>query len=517
MARNPQPDAQIGPWYTVRYDKAVEECQPFELFDMENARLGAALQIETRAGIAAYASESALGGSPTETMLAQFDSDATTTHIVRVSGAVIYKYSSSDWNVITGGVTVTAGDDNTWEWVDANGTLVATNGVDTDAWKWAGSGNATALDDDARFSKGKHAAWFNNRLWIGNVDGASGQLWYSDIAAIETWGATSFINFGGIIRAIEPMHNQLVVHTTDGIYTVTPTGNAVNPYIITQRTGKREASPLAATSGRGVVTIPGGHQLVILEDGIYQWSGGEELEKISGALDNRYWSNVNVARLGQAFAGRFPLENEVWFSLPHGDSQANMNHVMVYNHRRPWVDEFGQARGGGWHGPYKGFERNCYALINRKPHLGDLAGQVWDHDSATYSDNTSAIASYFETGAIAPGGVDVDVRWQHARHYYDGVGDWNAAIQQRAADLEGLAETIQLRSGTFTLGTSVLGGSDTLQAVRQQTQDVPCAGYGPYSSFKVSTNAANQHFAWRKILPRVRVIGRQLKPKPSDS
>ena len=515
MALKEQPPAQAGPWTTVRYDKVVEECGPTELFDMQNTRIGAARQVVTRPGTAAYKSETAIGGSPTETLLAQFDSDATTTHIVRISGAVVYEYSSNDWNDITGGVTVTAGDDNTFEWVDANGTIVATNGVDTDAIKWAGSGNATALDDDARFSKGNHIAWYNNRLWIGNVDGASGQLWYSDIAAIETWGATSFINFGGIIKALEPMHNQLVVHTTDGIYTVTATGNTVNPFIITQRTGTREASPLAAVSGRAVVTIPGGRQLVVLEDGIYQWSGGEELEKISGDLDNRYWPSINVARLGQCFAGRFPLENEAWFALP-GDSQTNMNHIMIYNHKRPWVDEHGMVREGGWHGPYKGFERNTFALISRKPHMGDFAGQVWDHDSAAYKDDTAAIDSFFETGSLAPAGVDVDVNWAHARHYYDGVGDWNATTQQRAAELEGLSETVNLRGASFTLGSSVLGSSDIMQEVRQMTQDIPCAGYGPYSSFKVAINAADQYLSWRKILPRVRVIGRQTKPKPAD-
>ena len=339
-------------------------------------------------------------------MLAQFDSNATTTHIVRVSGTAIYKYASSNWTAITGSVTVTAGDDNTFEWVDANGTIVATNGVDTDGWKWSGSGNASTLDDDGRFSRGKHVAWFNNRLWIGNVNGAAGQLWYSDIADIETWGATSFINFGGIVRGLKPMHNQLVVHTTDGIYTVAPTGNAVNPFIINQRTGRQESSPLAAARGRGIVSMPGGRQAVILEDGIYQWSGGEDLEKISGDLDNRYWPNVNISRLSQSFAGNFPRENEVWFALPYGEDQTKNNHIMVYNHARRWVDGNGELRVGGWHGPYSGFERNCYGLISRKPHLGDFDGPVWDHDAGGYSDNGTSLPACFGSGSQATAGAD---------------------------------------------------------------------------------------------------------------
>ena len=283
-----------------------------------------------------------------------------------------------------------------------------TNGEDTDAIKWTGTGNAATLDDDGRFTKGKHIAWYDNRLWIGNVNGATGQLWYSDIADIETWGATSFFNFGGIIRGLVPTQSSLVVHTTDGIYTLQRTGNAVNPYIPTQRTGSNQAAPLAAVDGRSIVAVPDDVQLMVREDGIYEWDGGNTIEKISGALDDGYWDEINTARLSQAFAGRFPRENEVWFALPHGSSQTNCNHIMVWNHRRR-----------GWYGPLLGWERNCFGLIGQKPHLGDFDGLLWDHDTGDDDNASTAINSFFETGAPAPYGPDVDVRWMQARHYYD--------------------------------------------------------------------------------------------------
>ena len=264
---------QYGPWRTVRYDLPVEDCALSELSDMENARIGTGGEVEPRQGTLSYKSAAALGGTPTLNLSVEFRPDASTTEVVIAAGAVLYKYSSG-WSDITGGVTVTAGDDNTFEWADANGTLVITNGVDTDAKKWTGSGNFSVLDDDARFTKGKHIAWFDNRLWIGNVNGATGQLWYSDIADIETWAVTSFFNFGGIIRGLVPTQNALTVHTTDGIYTLSPTGNSVNPFIPNQRTGSNQDRPLAAADGRSIVALPNDVQLMVPDDGIYEWTGG---------------------------------------------------------------------------------------------------------------------------------------------------------------------------------------------------------------------------------------------------
>ncbi|MGA1589017.1 MAG: hypothetical protein ACO38I_10570, partial [Ilumatobacteraceae bacterium] len=336
----------------VRYDVPVEEVSADELSDMENTRVGIGGNIEGRRGTASYQDVAVASSGETVTLLAQFNSDPSTTHVVRAYGTALQEYSGGSWNVITGSTTITAG--NVFEWADANGTLVITNGVDTNAIKWSGTGNATDLDVDSRFSKGKHIAWFDNRLWIGNVNGATNQLWYSDTADIETWGATSFFNFGGEITGLSVSQNALTVHTTDGIYTLIATGNADAPYRPNKRTAK------ASIGGRCIVALPDDTQLMVLEDGIYQWSGGSELEKVSDALDLGYWPNLNEAALEDSFALRFPRENEVWFFLPYGTSQTDMNHIMVYNYRKRTVINGKEV--GIWYGPYTGNTRSCGAL-----------------------------------------------------------------------------------------------------------------------------------------------------------
>lgn len=490
---------QLGPWHRgVRYDLPVEEVGAQELFDMQNCRITAAGAVEMRPGTASYAGAAALGSTPTLTLAAEFKPDTSNTHVLIAAGTALYRYNSG-WSAITGSTTITAADDNTFEWVNANGTFVMTNGVDTDAIKWTGSGNAAALDDDSRFSKGAHIAFFDNRLWIGNVNGATNQLWYSNTGDIETWGATSFYNFDGRILGLVPTQNALTVHTTVGIFTLIATGNASAPY------SRQFRAAQAGTDGRAIVALPGGVQHFVRNDGIYAWEGGAEVRKVSYALDDRYWSTLNTARLHRAMGLYFPRNNEVWWVLPAGGSQTNMNSIAVYN-----------TQYDRWHGPYNGWERNCIALIDDTPHLGDFDGILWDHDSSTYADGGSAIESYFETGAPAPYGGDVRVKWLSARHYYEGQNGYSMTVTQRGTGLTGENHSLDLTGGGLLLGTDSIPKEMTSADVL--FQDLPLLGHTPQSSIRASIGGTNRFFSHRRIYLRHRGLGpmRQHANTPSE-
>lgn len=499
----PLESIQLGPWHGgVRYDIPVEEVGAEELSYMQNTRIGTAGELETRPGSDSYGDAAALASAPTLTLVCEFEADASTTYVVIAAGTALYKYSNG-WSAITGATTITAADDNTFEWANANGTLVITNGVDTDAIKWTGSGNASALDDDARFSKGKHIAWFDNRLWIGNVNGATGQLWYSDTADIETWGATSFFNFGGILLGLVPSQNALMVHTSDGIYTLIATGNSSTPYIANKRTSE------AGIDGRSCVALPGDSQLMVQAEGVYEWSGGSEIVKISDPLDNAYWPNLNKARLSKAFALRFPRENEVWFALPYGAAQTKMNNFIVWNYRKR-----------RWHGPYNGITRNCAALVANKPHLGGFDGILYDHDTDDESDDGTPITAIGETGAPPPYGPDVHVGWVGVRFFYDANADASVAFLQQGAELEGNSEVVDLGGGAFILDDPTYGKLDNgilLADAVQLSQDKALFGYGPQSSIRLTQNAAGQSFTFRKLVLQYEVLGRTTKPEPVDA
>ena len=74
-----------------------------------------------------------------------------------------------------------------------------------------------------------------------------------------------------------------------------------------------------------------------------------------------------------------------------------------------------------------------------------------------------------------------------------------------------------MRGAGFTLGFDVLGSTVRMAPVRQLSQDVPLVGYGPNSTLKISLNAVDQSFSYRKIIARFKPLGRQGKPQPVDT
>ena len=505
-------DIQYGPWTGgVWYSRPEEDVAVEEISAMENTRIQAAGAVEKRLGTASYKSAANISLDPTLTMCAQFTVPPASPYVVIVAGTAIYKYASG-WSAITGSVTVTADDDHTFEWAadEGSGTLFATNGVDV-PFKWTGSGNAAVVDVDSRFTRADHVAHWDNRVWWGSTGTDYDRLWFSDTADIDTVGATSFYQFGHRITALVSTRNALSVHTSGGIFTMVPTGNSQIPYQQQQRTSR------AALHGRAVVVLPGDRQLMVREDGIYEWDGGDDVEKKSFALDLGYWPHLNASRLVESFSLYYPAEAEAWFWVPYGTGQTEMNHIIIYSDRHDC-----------WFGPYSGsgayFDRNCAALIDQTPHAGtldssgDIGGKLEDHAPAnTYNDdddtsNGTAIRAYFRTGAPAPSGSAERVRWLYSRTYFDATGDYNITVNQESSGISGTTRTLNVAGGGFILNSSKTD-EEELGTVRMLAQDLDMSEYDPHSSLKFTNNSIDELFRIRRTHPVYKDIGKKRRVK----
>ncbi len=485
----------------VVYSRAVEDLEFNELSSMENVRLGLGGFVEKRRGFSKYQSLSALGSTPTITACGEFSEPGEADIDFIVAGTAFYEYSSSAWTARTGSVAITAGDDNVFEWVRAHSKLILTNGVNK-VKKWEGAGENLAditMPGDAL--RANHCAYWDNRLWLGNTEDNDDRMWYSANDNVDSWEGTSFYNFGAPITGIEPFQNSLSVHTEEGIWTLSPTGNAEHPYSLQQRVGTRMGGTL---SGRAIISLPDNRQLFIMRNGIYQWTGGDEIEKMSGPLDIGYWPNINLSRLKYSFALYFAQENEVWFFLPYGSGQTLMNHIMIYNMEMEV-----------WFGPYTGFERTAAAVIDDLPHAGGDGGILYNHWTAdSYSDDSAAIKSYFTTCAAPPDNEPTTRnRWYYARTYFDSTGDYDVSIFQESSGVSGTLESINVQGG----GNSVLGSfsldSDTLSTVRMLSIDSDLSGYDPHTSLMYSNNVADAFFRVRHVHLHYKALGKRRKRK----
>ena len=482
---------QYGPWQKgVRYDLPTEDLGTEALFSMTNCRVGQAGQVEKRKGFAKFNS-SALNSDATVTAVGQVIL-AGTEKTFAIAGDKFYDVTGGSGTDRSGSVTITAGNDNVFQWVLAGATLVLTNGVDTDSITWAGgTANAGTLDDSARFTKGKHIAYWDNRLWMGNVNGAAYQLWRSNTGDITTWGATDYYNFDYDITGIAPLGNALAVHTDRGIHTLTPTGNATVPYQVSRR------APVGTVSGRAIVVLPTGLQLFPRLDGFYAWDGSDQVTKISQALDgSRFWDKLNTAKLSLVHSLYYPVVNEVWWFIPYGTSQTTTNYAIVYN-----------TLLNCWSGPYTNMARDCSALVDKILHAGGFDGTVYTHDTNN-NDDSSAIASTFETGAPPPAGGAMRLRWLYARHFFDTQDSgYDVQVLQQSPKITGITESIIMGEasaglGSFVVGTTKLGGED--QALYADTDLI---GYDNTSQLKYTNNASDEPFTFRRVMLQYKPIG----------
>ena len=499
---------QFGPWYGgVNYALAAEDCEPDQISSMENCRIGLGGYIEKRDGSAKYESYDALGSAPAIFMSAEFRIPGGSTYnvIIAADGNVYYDNGSA-WTDISGAATIsTTSDDHVWDWVRAHDTLVMTNGVNT-ALKWTGTGDVATITMPSGVSWAKYVAYWDDRVWLANTDADDDRIWYSDKGTLDTWGSTSYYQLGSPITAATPFQNLLTVHTEEGIWTLTPTGNAQVPY---QRQPATQQSDQSfgiggSVSNRAVISLPDNRQLFILPGGIYQWTGGEEIEKISQALDEGYWPNLTTSRLHMAHAIYYPVENEVWFWLPYAEA-TTMNHVIVYNTQLE-----------SWYGPYTGIPRNCSCIVDNKPHAGGYDGIFYDHAPSVYTDDGTAISAYFTTSGQAPEGGDVRVRWQYGRVYYDNVGAYNVTIDQELSGLNGASNVLQTLAGGVALGSFTLD-QDALASIRMQSDDIELEGYDPHSTLNFANTGSGEYFRIRRVYLQYKSIGRKRKAaKESD-
>jgi len=494
---------KLGPWTGgVIYNRPAEDVGANECTSMNNTRINAAGAVEKRKGFASYEGAGAISGAPTITGVHDYAYNSTSNYTVITAGATI-QYYNSGWQDITGGATISTDDDDNFEFVttgekDTNkNRMVAVNGVNPPL-VWAGSGDAAVLDLDSRFTYAAHVAWWDNRLWLGNTNANFNRVWRSDILDIETWAATNFYNVGGDITALVPMQNGLAIHTREGIHTLTPTGNSTIPFQLQQRTQAGTIAP------RACLTLPNERQLFVRPDGIYLWQGGDEVRKISYALDDGFWPDLNSSRLAFIHAVYYPSVNEVWFFIPYGAS-TKMNYCIIYNERFDI-----------WFGPYTGFERGSSALVGDKPHAGGFDGKLYDMVSANDNDAGSAISANFITGAPAPQGGDVRLRWLYSRTYFDESGDYNVTVTQESGGLTSVTGLLNLVGSGFTLDTDKVDVGK-LGSLRMVSADLDMSGYDPQSSLQFTNNNNNETFKIRHTHLQYRSIGRMRKPKAGVS
>jgi hypothetical protein len=481
----------LGPWEGgVVYALPPELIGADALSAMQNIEIGLGGVAKTRPGYSKYIS-GAISGPPTLTAVGEAIFSSSSSRVFVIAGTVFYEDVAGTWTDRTAAITITAGDDNTWQWVNCNGDLYATSTSLADVQiKWTAAAadivNATV---SARFTKARYCDWWDNRLWYAVTDASEVRVWFSGVLTPETVGATDFLTFDGIVTGLKGLRTVLTVHTENSIHFVYY-DNVLAAYVQQKRADR------GAVSARSIVLNGQGQMFFVRKDGIYRWDVDSPIatevsgtpQKISIALDgDQYWNQINKARLHQSWAVDYPDKNCIWFMLPYGTSQTDMNHIMVYDYDR-----------NIWYGPYLNFTRNCGALIANVPHLGGYDdGLLYKYEDGT-ADNGVAIDAWFDTAAVPAIETGVDVRWLWAVNSFDVTGDYDINVQQIGDRLVTLTDSFNGGGGheriedTFTIGISSIAGEEILRS-----EDTQLQGYSDGTQLRYNNANLNEQLAIR--------------------
>ena len=336
---------------------------------------------------------SAFNSGATWTSLHFLERQDGTDFLVGTCGDKIAKQDSFDgtWDDISAALTITAGNDNKWHWVNFGDNMYGTNGIDLPL-KWDGSGDAELWTTVTDLTKAKYTETWENYMFLGHVEVESTthstRLYWSCINEPETWTATDFneIGFkdGDEITGVKALGDRLVIFKQHSIWLAFFTGSSDIPF-----TFQKTQSDVGTVSSHSIQKVNNG-LIFLSDDGVYFFDGNNST-KLSDKVNNTFNDTIKNSRLAQTVSGYQQTKNRYWLAFTESSGSTN-DRVLTF-------DTFNNA-----FSIYKGHNINTATVLitsgAEKLYFGDYGGFVYEADTGTNdfpSNSSTAIDAFFRT------------------------------------------------------------------------------------------------------------------------
>lgn len=390
-----------------------------ECRDVQNMRYSPIGGFSKRPGCDAL-NDGAVGGAAATTglFMGRYSLAGGTNIAYLVCGAFLFKMTSAlngTWTDITGSLTITAGQNNIWNFAILNDIVVLGNGNTDASIKINSSGVASALTPGP-FTKFLFAVESRGYMWYfqptvgGNILYDTG--YFSDINDPTTVGTNNFIAVakgqGGDVRGAVDYKGYLYIFKRHGIYQVNyqPTRinssgtlfpwnefpNPIVPGVGTQshRSIVKFTTPSThATPGQELVFFVDQFGIPRIFDGVNTISFAS---KIGSSRDTTIKSldDMDRSRNSYCFSINNPTDNLIYCFMSEDNSKQDVCWVLDYNVGFSWArDDYFT-------------EFNCGALFEKSdgtfaPFVGDYGGKVYQLETGT-TDDGNPINDYIVTG-----------------------------------------------------------------------------------------------------------------------
>lgn len=382
-----------------------------------------------------------------------FELSTGTDFLVGVAGDKVAKMDNLDgtWDDITGGITITAGDNNHVDFATHVDTLLMTNGVDA-PWQWTGTGNAAAMTVPTGLTVAKYVEVFSNYTFLGNVT-VSGtahpsRVYWSAIDSVSSWNSADFRdvskNDGQVITGLQTLGETLVIFKERSIWIALFTGDADIPFTFT-----KTRSNVGCIAGGSVTPAENG---IIFQscDGFYFFDGQSSF-KISDRVTTTI-DGFNANRFTNSVATYSDEKNLYIASFTtSGNSEHNRNLT--------W-DSFNNA----W-SLYNGIAANTFARVftsgEERIYFGDYDGFVYrlfDGNNDNPSGVSTAIDAYYYTKWLDYDDLITQKATPEVKIYYQFTdGDLDFAYSFNFNSSDEFTQTFDMSVSGSTYGSGLYG------------------------------------------------------------
>lgn len=379
---------------------------------------------------------------------------------------------------------LTTGVDVLWTMTVFKNNAILANGSDRPLFTPDGVSFSEINDSSLPFAAWMPTVW-RNRLWM--ADG--GTLYYSSLDSLTDWttsGGEIPIHGGkGPITALIPFYQYLVVAKADFIAVITgstPSDFAIRPLV----EGVGIAGPAAwARVGNDAlfVSLEEVRSLATVED-----AGELKHSALSNPIEPFLREEVNPNRRRYIQCAFYSAKQQLF--IAHADRNSTIeNKAAVLD-----------VLSGGW-ATYTPLL--AHVLATRRTSLGHRQLIAGGHDGflrlldSSDADDGSGISTTFKTPHLDLGRPNLAKGWRKLILFGKARGatlliDYEIDFKQAGfitAQIQGFGDPLGSVAGSFTLGSSSLGGGETLHH-----EEFLLDGSGHFISFKITNTGANQPF-----------------------
>lgn len=365
--------------------------------------------------------------------------------------------------------------------VQASDSLFGFNGTDVIDI----NSSLSLTKDRAGVPKGKFGVWFHNYLFTAGVTATPNRLFWSNLGAPTTFTGSDYIdinaNDGDVITGLAVFNDELYVFKNNTIWSITGwSGSTFGATTIAGQNTNSRIFGYGTSSHRSIINT--GRNLYYLSflGGIPHFRDlgltvfATTVDQGIVSLDIETTMNgVNKSQLAKC-AGTYDGKLIRW-AIPNGSSTFNS---LVLNFRpdiqlqsplgihRSWTTSSGISVASYWMSTISGRSKIYWGDA-------DTAGLINEADTSVYTDNGTAISMDVRTkDYMFDPNKKSKFKYSYLRYKSGSAGSlqYKARID-KAVDFS-LQETLSLQgnspglgpTGTFTLGVSILGGSDTVRS-----------------------------------------------------